>query len=90
MQLNEFSKLKIIHIPGKNVTVAGMLSRSFSKTELQPTQLKHKQVPPQIDLAIIHLHLHITQLNTKFHFIKNTIPILFLLTMQHYYLTTNI
>ena len=33
--------------------LADMLSRSFTKTELQLNQLKHKQLPPQIDFAII-------------------------------------
>ena len=28
-----------------------MLSRSFTKAELQINQLKHKQLPPQIDFA---------------------------------------
>ena len=52
MQLTKFSKLKIIHTPGKNLSVADMLSRSFTKTELQLNQLKHKQLPPQIDFAL--------------------------------------
>ena len=30
-----------------------MLRRSFTKTELQLNQLKHKQLPPQIDFAIL-------------------------------------
>ena len=30
-----------------------MLSRSFTKTELQLNQLKHKQLPPQIDFALL-------------------------------------
>ena len=40
-----------------------MLSRSFTKTELQINQLKHKQLPPQIDFAIhkiVPLNLYIT------------------------------
>ena len=41
MQLTKFSKLKIIHTPGKNLSVADMLSRSFTKAELQLNQLKH-------------------------------------------------
>ena len=53
MQLTKFSKLKIIHTPGKNLSVADMLSRSFTKAELQLNQLKHKQLPPQIDFAIL-------------------------------------
>ena len=53
MQLTKFSKLKIIHAPGKNLSVADMLSRSFTKTELQLNQLKHKQHPPQIDFALL-------------------------------------
>ena len=48
-----FSKLKIIHTPGKNLSVADMLSRSFTKAELQLNQLKHKQNPPQIDFALL-------------------------------------
>ena len=53
MQLTKFSKLKIIHTPGKNLSVADMLSRSFTKAELQLNQLKHKQHPPQIDFALL-------------------------------------
>ena len=53
MQLTKFSKLKIIHTPGKNLSVADMLSRSFTKAELQFNQLKHKQLPPQIDFAVL-------------------------------------
>ena len=53
MQLTNFSKLKIIHTPGKNLSVADMLSRSFTKAELQLDQLKHKQLSPQIDFALL-------------------------------------
>ena len=53
MQLTKFSKLKIVHTPGKNLSVADMLSRSFTKAELQLNQLKHKQLPPQIDFALL-------------------------------------
>ena len=53
MQLTKFSKLEIIHTPGKNLSVADMLSRSFTKTELQLNQLKHKQLPTQIDFALL-------------------------------------
>ena len=65
MQLTKFSKLKIIHTPGKNLSVADMLSRSFTKAELQVNQLKHKQLPPQIDFALLqdntlkHVHYSI-------------------------------
>ena len=52
MQLTKFSKLKIIHTTGKKLSVAAMLSRSFTKAELQRTQLKHKQLPPEIDFAL--------------------------------------
>ena len=41
MQLTKFSKLKIIHTPGKNLSVADLLGRSFTKEELQINQLKH-------------------------------------------------
>ena len=30
-----------------------MLNRSFTKAELQLNQLKHKQLPPQIDFAFL-------------------------------------
>ena len=53
MQLTKFSKLKIIHTPGKNFSAADMLSRSFTKAELQLNQLKHKQLTPQIDFALL-------------------------------------
>ena len=53
MQLTKFSKLKITHTPGKNLSVADMLSRSFTKAELQLNQLKHKHLPPQIDFALL-------------------------------------
>ena len=53
MQLTNFYKLKNIHTPGKTLSVAHILSCSFSKTELQLNQLKHKQLPPQIDFAIL-------------------------------------
>ena len=41
MQLTKFSKLKIFHTPRKTLSVADILSRSFTKTELQLNQLKH-------------------------------------------------
>ena len=53
MQLPNFSKLKIIHTPGKNLSVADMLSRPFTKAELQLSQLKDKQLTPQIDFALL-------------------------------------
>ena len=53
VQLTNFSKLKIIHTPGQNLSVSDMLSRSFTKVELQLNQLKHKQLPPQIDFTIL-------------------------------------
>ena len=52
MRLTKLSK-QIIHTPGKNLSVADMLSRSFTKAELQLNQLKHKQLPPQIDFALL-------------------------------------
>ena len=54
MQLTKFSKLKIIHNPGKNLTVADMLSRTFTKEQLQIHQLRHKQLPPQISSSIMN------------------------------------
>ena len=53
MQLLKVSKLKIIHTPGKNLTVADMLLRTFTKKQLQIHQLRHKQLPPQINCSIM-------------------------------------
>ena len=53
MKFTKFSKLKIIQTPGKTFSVADMVSRSFTKTELQLNQLKRKQLPPQKDFAIL-------------------------------------
>ena len=53
MQLTKFSKLKIKHTPRKNLTVADMLSRTFTKEQFQIHQLKHKKLPPQIDFSIV-------------------------------------
>ena len=53
MQLTKFSKLKVIHTPGRYSTVADMLSRTFTKEQLQIYQLRDKQLPPQIDFSIM-------------------------------------
>ena len=53
MQLTKFSKLKIIHTPGKNLTVADKLSLTFTKEQLPIHHLRHKQLPPQIDFSIM-------------------------------------
>ena len=53
MQLTKFSKLKIIQTPGKHLPVADMLSRTFTKEQLPLHQLRHKQLPPQIDFSIM-------------------------------------
>ena len=53
MQLTKVSKLKIIHTPRKNLSVADMLSRSFTKAELQLNKLKHKQLPSHINFALL-------------------------------------
>ena len=53
MQLTKFSKHKIIHTPGKNCSLADLLSRSFTKEELQIYQLKHKNLPPQYDFTLL-------------------------------------
>ena len=43
----------IIHTPGTNLSVADMLSRTFTKEQPQIHQLQHKQLPPQIDFSIM-------------------------------------
>ena len=57
MQLTKLSKLKIIHTPGKNLSVADMLSRSFTKAELQLNQLKHKQHSHKLTLHFYKMAL---------------------------------
>ena len=85
MQLTKFSKLKIIHTPGKNLSVADMLSRSFTKAELQLNQLKHKHLPPQIDFALLQDNtlkpVHYLIKHEEFYPIKNMTLIQFLLIM---------
>ena len=49
MLLTKFSKIKSFILLEKNLTVADMLSRTFTKEPLQIHQLRHKQLPPQID-----------------------------------------
>ena len=53
IQLTNISKLKIIHTRRKRGALADMLSRSFTKDELQLNRLKHKQLPPQIAFALL-------------------------------------
>ena len=53
MQLTKFSKLKIIHAPGKKINCSRQTSRTFTKEQLQLHQLRHKQLPPQIDFSIM-------------------------------------
>ena len=68
MQLTTFCKPKIIHTPGKNLSVADMLSRSFTKVELQINQLKHKQFHHKLILLsykTVHSNLYIISLNMK-------------------------
>ena len=85
MQLTKFSKLKIIHTPGKNLSVADMLSRSFTKAELQLNQLKHKHLPPQIDFALLQDNtlkpVHYLIKHEEIFLIKNMTLIQFLLIM---------
>ena len=62
MQLTKFSKLKIIHTPVKNLSVADMLSRSFTKGELQLNQLKqnnfhHKLFSNFYKMALLNLYI---------------------------------
>ena len=51
-----FGKLKIIHIPGKCISLEDMLSCSFTKTELQINQQNTK---------IFHLNLALLYYKTK-------------------------
>ena len=53
MQLTKLFKLKVIHTPGRNLTVADMLCRTFTKEQLQIHPLRHKQLPPHFDFSIM-------------------------------------
>ena len=54
MQLTKFLKLQIIYTKGKKLSVADMLSCSFTKEGHQLNQLKHKQLPPHIEFAVMN------------------------------------
>ena len=62
-----------------------MLSRSFTKAELQLNQLKHKHLPPQIDFALLQDNtlkpVHYSIKHEEFYLIKNMTLIQFLLIM---------
>ena len=49
--ITKFSNLRILHTAGKNLSVADMLSRDFSKLHVENHQLTHKTLPPQIHFA---------------------------------------
>ena len=52
MQLTKFQKLRNIIFEGKNLSVADMLCRPFTKKELQMNQIK-KQSPLQFHIATL-------------------------------------
>ena len=66
MQLTKFSKLNIIHTPGRNLTLADMFLRTFTKEQLQIHQLRHKQLPPQVNFSIMKDERRSTQTCTLF------------------------
>ena len=51
MQLTKFSKLKIIQTPGTKLDCSRYAFKNFYKKQLQVHQLRHKQLPPQIDFS---------------------------------------
>ena len=53
MQLTKLSNNIKISYTWKSFSVAGILRRSFTKTELLMNQLKRKQLPTQIDFAVL-------------------------------------
>ena len=57
--LTKFSKHKIFHTPGK-ISVADILGRYFTKTEVQINQLKHKKLLILQYYKIVHLNAYIT------------------------------
>ena len=86
MQLTKFSKLKIIHTRGKNLTVADMLSKTFTKKQLQIHRLRHKQLPPQINFSIMKDNqlkpVHYLVKHEEIKYNKKMIATLFSLTME--------
>ena len=86
MQLTKFSKLKIIQTLGKNLTVADMLSRPFTKEQLQIHQLRYKQLPSQIDFSIMNDNqlkpVHYLVKHEEIKYNKKMIVTQFLLTME--------
>ena len=48
-----FKNSKSVHTLGQNRSVFDMLSRSFTKADLQLIQLKHKQLRKNIDFAFL-------------------------------------
>ena len=63
-----------------------MLSRTFTKEQLQVHQLRHKQLPPQIDFSIMKDNqlkpVHYLENMRKSNIIKRMIVILSLLTTE--------
>ena len=49
---NKIFQIKNHSYSWKKLTVADMLSRTFTKEQLQIHQLRHKQLPPRIDFSI--------------------------------------
>ena len=86
MQLTKFSKLKIIHTPGKNLTVADMLSRTFTKKQLQIHQLRQKQLPPQNNFSFMKDNqlkpVHCLVKNEEIKYNQKVIATQFSLTME--------
>ena len=86
MQLTNVSKLKIFDTPGKNISVADKLSRTFTNEQLQIHQLGHKQLPPLINFSIMkdnHLKpVHSLVKHEEIKYNKKMIAIQFPLTME--------
>ena len=53
MKLTEFQKLRVTSTNGKNLSVADVLSHSFTQEEIQLNQRKHKHLSPQIHFAAL-------------------------------------
>ena len=69
----------------KNLTVADVLSRTFTKEQVQVHQLRHKQLPPQIDFSIMKNNqlrpVHCSVKHEEIKYNKKTIATQFSLTM---------
>ena len=86
MLLTKISNLRIIHAAGRNLAVAGMLSRDCTSINSTSCQLQLINLPPQFEFAQLTANNTLTETQYLVQHQKNLpnqkmILILFLLTM---------